>query len=342
MYYPFTPLMLAEIGPELGITVELEPVHGFAGELIFPDGSRQLFHNANLNINPAAAVQIANDKFYTCFFLRKHGFKVPQQQAFFSAHLNRKMPAAKRRDLTHALAYAQQLGYPVFIKPNNLSQGEHVTKVWSPEQLEHVGHAIFARNDVLLIEQACSGRDYRVVVFDDEVFAALERLPLQVTGDGVQSISSLIAAHQTRMRAQNRNNSEADPTDPRIDIKLHQQGLTRESVLEPGSSVILLDNANLSTGGTLHDISAQIHPSFIDIAVRASKTIGLRMSGIDFIADDLTAPADQQSWHIIELNAAPAQENYAVSGERQRERVKDLYRRVLRELQLQHIQSTTY
>jgi D-alanine-D-alanine ligase-like ATP-grasp enzyme len=329
MYYPFTPLMLAEIGPAMGVEVELEPVHRFAGELRFSNGRRHLFHNANLNINPAAAVQIANDKFYTCHFLRKAGFSVPQGQTFFADPVNQKMAPSLRRGLDDALMYAAQLAYPVFIKPNNLSQGEHVSKVWQPAQLRLAGEAIFARNNVLLVEQACTGRDYRVVVLDDAVFAAFERVPLGVSGDGVHTILELLVQQQQQLRAQNRMNSNIDVLDVRMDAKLAQVGLTRASVLPAGERRVLLDNANLSTGGQLCDISEQIHADFVDIAVRASKTIGLRMSGLDFIADDLTAPAAGQSWHIIEINAAPAQENYAAAGEKQRERVRILYRQVL-------------
>lgn len=329
MYHPFTPLLLAELGPELAITVELEPGHRFAGELVFANGKRQLFHNANFNINPAAAVQIANDKFYTGFFLRKHGFKVPEHQTFFSPQVNAKLAPALRRDLGHAQDYAASLGYPVFIKPNNLSQGAHVTKVWLPAQIEQVGQAIFVRNDVLLVERACSGRDYRVVVLDDRVFIALERRPLCVSGDGVHSIAALLQQQQAQMQQQQRHNAEIDVLDSRIDDKLRQQGLTRDSVLAAGQSRVLLDNANLSTGGSLHDISEAIHPDFIDIALRASKTIGLRLAGIDFIAADLTQAAAGQDWHILELNAGPGHENYAASGAPQRARVKDLYRHVL-------------
>lgn len=336
MYHPFTPLILQEIAPELGIRIEMEPAYGFAGELIFADGSKQLFHNANLNLNPAAATQIANDKGYTCFFLRKHGIRVPQQRAFFADQVNQKLPPARRQTLQHALAYAQELGYPVFVKPNNLSQGAHVTKVWQPEQILQVGAEIFARNDVLLVEQTCSGRDYRVVVFDGEVFAAYERVPLCVNGDGKLSITELIGRQQQQLHQAGRLSSEIDLHDPRIDAKLQQQGLSRASVPPAGEKLVLLDNANLSTGGTSSDISGQIHRDFIAIAKQACQIIGLRLAGVDFLAADLTQPADGQDWHILELNAAPGMENYAAMGARQRQRVKDLYRRVLQTLAQQH------
>lgn len=70
--------------------------------------------------------------------------------------------------------------------------------------------------------------------------------------------------------------------------------------------VTLLDNANLSTGGESFDITEEIHPDFVDLARKATQTLGLRLAGVDILADDLTLPLDQNKHvAIIELNGAP-------------------------------------
>lgn len=332
--YPFTPLMLAELAAELGITLEFEPDFGFAGELIFANGRRQLFHNANFNLNGAATRQIANDKAYTAHFLRKHGFAVPTHRVFFSDALNARLPTARQRPVAAAAAYAATLGYPVFVKPNDMSQGAFVTKLRDAAPLATVAQQIFAHTDVLLVEQAVTGRDYRVVVLDGRVMAAYERVPLSVVGDGIHDIATLLGRLAQALPAQGRHNATIDWQDGRIEAKLQEQGWQRGSIVAPGQRVALLDNANLSTGGSAIDISEHIHPGFVELARRACATLGLVLAGVDFIAADLCQSPDGQSWHILEMNAAPGLEHFAAQGPQQLERVQALYRHVLQLLAL--------
>lgn len=329
MRYPFASMLIAEIGPSMGISVELEPEYQFAGELVFPNGRRHLFRNTNFNVNPAGSTEIAKDKGYTSFFLRKHGFRVPGSKAFFSEKLNANLPEMRRRGLKDAIEYAKEIGLPVFVKPNSLSQGAFVTKAYSPDDIAFTAHQIFERADVLLIEECCTGRDYRIVVFDKKIISAYERIPLSVVGDAKNTIEQLIQISKDELEHLGRPNSEIDPLDPRIDGKLSEAGKSRSTIPLFGEKVILLDNANLSTGGTSVDVTDCIHSSFAKIALKATKTLGLQLCGVDILADDITKDASTQAWNIIELNAAPGLDNYSSLGYEQAERVKGLYRQIL-------------
>jgi D-alanine-D-alanine ligase-like ATP-grasp enzyme len=320
---------IAEIGSSMGISVELEPEYQFAGELVFPDGRRHLFRNTNFNVNPAGSTEIAKDKGYTSFFLRKHGLNAPKNKAFFSEKLNANLPTARRRGVEAAIEFAEKLGFPVFIKPNNLSQGAFVTKAYCAVDIYKVAQQIFERTDVLLVEQACQGRDYRVVVLGSKIISAYERIPLAVIGDSKHSIEELLQHAKAKLAHLGRPNSEIDISDHRIDIKLRELGKTRNAIPAEGERVVLLDNANLSTGGTSADVSDTIHASFSDIAIKATKTLGLQLCGVDILCDDLTQNASNQAWNIIELNAAPGLDNYASLGVEQANRVKSLYREIL-------------
>lgn len=322
-------MLIAEIAPSMGILVELEPEYQFAGELIFPDGRRHLFRNTNFNVNPAGSTEIAKDKGYTSFFLRKHGLNVPTNKAFFSEKLNANLPAARRRGVTEAIQFAEQTGFPVFVKPNNLSQGAFVTKAYLPLDITSVALQIFERTDVLLIEQACRGRDYRIVVLGEKIISAYERIPLAVVGDGKHSIQELILLSKEKLEYLGRPNSEIDSSDTRIDIKLRELGRTRNTIPELAERIVLLDNANLSTGGTSVDVTDTIHGSFAGISIKATKTLGLQLCGVDILCDDITRSASDQDWNIIELNAAPGLDNYSSLGPEQAGRVKSLYRQIL-------------
>lgn len=296
---------------------------------MFPDGRRHLFRNTNFNVNPAGSTEIAKDKAYTNYFLRKHGYRVPDGRTFFSERLNANIQPEKRRGIREALDYAATRGYPSFVKPNNLSQGAFVTRVSSPEQLIDVAQRIFERTDVLLIEEPCQGNDYRIVVLGTEVISAYMRRPLNVLGDGFASIDDLLATAQSALSEQGRPNSEIDVADYRIDIRLHSLNRDRQWIPKKGESVQLLDNANLSTGGSSVDVTESVHPDFARLAVDASRTLGLTLCGVDILTDDISAPAANQTWTIIELNAAPGLDNYSSLGEVQAERVNGLYRKIL-------------
>jgi D-alanine-D-alanine ligase-like ATP-grasp enzyme len=329
MRYPFASRIIEKIAPALGIKVELEPEFGFAGELILPNGRRHLFKNTNFNINPAGSHDIAKDKAYTKFFLQKHGFKVPQGKTFFSEKLNRNIESKNQRSAEKARDYAQSIGYPVFIKPNHLSQGELVCKAYNNADLLNFAQQIFEVDHVLLVEQTCIGADYRVVVLDDQVISAYERCPLSVEGDSVHTINELLQLAKSGLQHQNRPNSEIQVDDQRIDVRLRELGITRTTVLAKGHKEWLLDNANLSTGGSSVDVTETIHPSFKKIAIDATAAMGLRLAGVDILCPNLANDAQEQPWVIIEMNASPGLDNYAALGAKQQARVEDLYRKIL-------------
>lgn len=333
MKYPFASLLIADLAAEMGIRVELEPEFKFAGEIVFPSGRRHLFRNTNFNINPAASTEIAKDKSYCKYFLRKHGFPVPRGQTFFARKLARNLEPAQRRQLDDAIAYANGLGYPVFVKPNDGSQGELVAKIWNDRDLMEIGDAILQTCPVLLVEEFRPGRDFRIVVLGDDIISAYERLAFAVTGDGVHSIDALIAGAQDSLPSQGRPNSEILPDDVRIDLNLRSRGIDRSHVPAAGEHCPVLDNANLSTGGTSLDVTAALNPSFRDVAVAATRALGLKFAGVDLICEDVTAEASTQDWTILELNAAAGLDNYAAIGGEQARRVRDMYRKIIRFLE---------
>lgn len=56
--------------------------------------------------------------------------------------------------------------------------------------------------------------------------------------------------------------------------------------------------ANLHTGGTLEDVTAQLHPVLIDAAVRAARALDIPVVGLDLL---VPAP-DQPEYVFIEAN----------------------------------------
>ena len=81
-------------------------------------------------------------------------------------------------------------------------------------------------------------------------------------------------------------------------------------------------------GGTTYDVINKISPYFRKLAVNISKYLGLRLAGIDIIADDIT-DLENTNYTILEVNSAPGLDNYMYEGKQRQDYVKGLYGKVL-------------
>jgi cyanophycin synthetase len=128
-----------------------------------------------------------------------------------------------------------------------------------------------------------------------------------VTGDGVHTVQQLV-------EIENRNPARGDghtniltkiPLDELALQVLAAQGCTLATVPPEGVSVDLRGNANLSTGGTAEDVTDLLPEETREICIRAARTIGLDVAGIDIVCQDISQPLHEQRGGIIEVNAAP-------------------------------------
>lgn len=323
--------LLEKIAPSIGATVLLEPEWHIAGQITFKNGKRSYFRYNTLDLNPVGSADIAKDKDYAAFFMKRMGYRViPKSKTFYSKPWGTKI-GAPRRNIDAAYTYAKNIGFPVVVKPNSGSQGSHVALVRNKKELYQALRRIFKSDKVALVQQYVSGRDYRLVVLDEKVISAYERIPLNVVGDGTTSITGLLKAKQKEFRRTHRDTT-INQADPRIANKLKEQGLSLRSVPKAGERIYLLDNANLSSGGDSVDVTNSIHPTFQKLAVTLTADMGLRLCGVDLLINgDISEEADE--YWIIEINAAPGLDHYVTIGSEQKKIVEDLYRQVLKHLE---------
>ena len=241
------------------------------------------------------AVELACDKEGTKSILRASGIPVPRGTTIRSP-----------KYLEDAIAEVG--GFPIVIKPLNGNHGRGITI-----DIRTVKEAIAAFDmaqevsEEVIIERFHTGRDHRVLVINGKFVAVAERVPANVTGDGVSTISQLIEiTNQDPRRGDGHDNVltriEIDRTS--LDI-LVRQGFTLESVPPKGQICYLKATANLSTGGVSVDRTDEIHPENIWLAERVAKIIGLDIAGIDVVTEDISIPVRETDGAIVEVNAAP-------------------------------------
>ncbi|MBW4497460.1 MAG: cyanophycin synthetase [Oscillatoria princeps RMCB-10] len=327
---PFVPELIKKLAPQIGATVLLEPEYGLVGQITFKNGNKSYFCRGILNLNYAGSAEVAKDKHYSSFLLKKLGYQVPEGETFFSERVNENYSLKVKKTVDDGFKYAQSLGFPVIVKPNSLMAGRLVTKVQTKEEYYQAAQQIFLLDSVLLVQRFYSGKDYRIVVLDDQVIAAYQRIPLFVVGDGTSSILELVRKKKETFLTNSRE-ARVEIEDYRIQNNLQRQKLNLESVLPEGAKLSLLDNANLTTGGEAVDVTEDIHPDFYKLAVSVTKDMGLRLCGVDIITGDLTRPL--QDYVVLEINGTPGLRHYASLGERQAKRVEDIYLKILKAME---------
>ncbi len=328
MRKPFVTDRIIKLAKKIKAKLTLEPEYGFVGHLAFANGKATIFRDTAFNINALGSVEIAKDKGYTSFFLNEFGFRVPKWLTVYNKKLNKNVEI--KRNTNHGYKFAKQVGFPVIVKPNDKSKGEGVFKVHNREEYFIAAKHILEKNRVMLIQEFCEGRDFRIVVLDGEVISAYERTALTVVGNGKSSIKELLQELQTEFEKTGRD-TIIDITDVRLRLNLKRNKLTFKSVLPDKRELKLLDNANLSSGGSAFDYTDIIHDDFKKLAIAITEKMCLKLCGVDILALDITKPI--KDYNIIEINAAPGLDNYAFIGRKQDKLVDELYLKILLALQ---------
>jgi D-alanine-D-alanine ligase-like ATP-grasp enzyme len=328
METPFVTSIIQKLAEKIGAVVLVDPECTFVGLITFKNGNKTFFRNSRFSINSSGSTAIAKDKGVSNFFLNKFGYKVTEGKTFFSEELCEEI--ANSRNIDAGFYYAKELEFPVIIKPINLSQGTFVTKVHNKQEYYQAAKKILQKTSVFIVERFYSGNDYRIVVLDDEVVSAYQRIPLFIMGDGQSTILELMQQKQENF-IKNGRKEIIDFEDYRIKKNLRRRKLNFNTVIPKNNIVYLLENANLSTGGEAVDFTENIHPDFQKLAISITKDMELRLAGVDILTNDITSPMGDYT--IIEVNAAPSLSHYASFGEVQTKRVENLYLKVLKALE---------
>lgn len=259
----------------------------------------------SFSVNPQPSCAIANNKFLTKKVLKGQDILMPKSWLVRS-------PAEARK-----LILEKNL-YPCVLKP---ARGAHGHKVYANinsfeefcELLPFVFRKSSHRNDVL-IEEYVKGKDYRLLVVGDRVVATMERIPAHVIGDGKNSIKKLIQIFNEGPLVGRRYEKPLCKIvmNGEVERNLKKLGKKLSDIPKIKEKVFLRQNANISTGGVGRDATDEVCPEVKELAVRATRAIGLIISGVDIIYNEETKKA-----YILELNDTPGIDihHYPVFGQ---------------------------
>ncbi|TMK50919.1 MAG: hypothetical protein E6G66_06880 [Actinobacteria bacterium] len=219
-------------------------------------------------LTSAVAFRICDDKRQTREVLERAGIAVPPGRCatFDDADLDF---LAEHED--------------VVVKPVRGEQGWGVTVgVTSPEGLDR------ARTEA-----------------SDEVVAASVRRPAQVVGTGSRTIAELVQ-EESRAREAATGGASTIPLDHTTREVVASAGYRLDDVLENGVTLAVRRTANLHTGGTIHDITDDLHPALAATAVEVAQVIGIPVVGVDLVVPGVDSPDHV----VIEANEQPGLANH--------------------------------
>jgi GNAT-family acetyltransferase (TIGR03103 family) len=274
--------IIVEEAHRRGIEVQVDDAD--AGLFTLIHGSRRVRCRESLSdLTSAISMTLCQDKSLTHKVLKAAGLNLPSQQLAGNADDN--------------LAFLDE-HERVVVKPLDGEQGQGVAV--DLQTIEEVQQAIESARQFdsrVLLESFHEGLDLRILVIGFEVVAAAIRRPAEVVGDGQHSIGALIEAQSRRRQAATSGESKI-PLDHETERTLQAAGYDYSSILPAGEHLFVRKTANLHTGGILEDVTAILHPTLVDAAVRAARALDIPMVGFDL----MVPAADQPEYVFIEAN----------------------------------------
>ena len=282
--------IIADEARRRGITVEV--LDSEWGEMRLVHGGRRVVTRESLSeLTTAVAMSRCDDKRMTRRIVQDAGLRVPRGRAATG-------------DSADA-AFLEQVGQ-VVVKPARGEQGRGISVgVTDADALAKAVELARTFCPDVLIEECVEGDDLRIVVIGHDVIAAAIRRPATVIGTGRHTVRELIKAHSRRREAATAGESTV-PLDETTVETVRAAGHELDDVLPDGMELRVRRTANLHTGGTIHDVTAELHPALAEAAVAASKALDIPVTGIDLIVPAVSGP----DYVFIEANERPGLANH--------------------------------
>lgn len=267
------------------------------------NGSVQNVWRSYTDLDGEASLMIAGDKAFCSSLLRKHGIPVPDHAV---------LPGG---DFRGAIAFWRASSCPIVIKPAK-NTGDSKGVFLKPDNPFSIWYAVTSAGmygNKIIVEKFFEGTNYRLLFCKGEFLAASSRNPAEAIGDGAHTIRELI--HTLNMgRMKNGECIRYDPKTRPILYKIpvngaltglvKRQGFNLDSVPGTGTKVRLQHICHWLYGGQYLDVTDSISPDFIALGKKIVNILGIKLAGIDLIAQDIKS-AEPGTYVINEANTTP-------------------------------------
>lgn len=241
----------------------------------------------------SSAYLIAANKHFSYEFVRPKGVAVPHTVV---------IEGDGQEGWTQASDLLERSG-SVVVKPLDAAGSEGLTRdVTTPEALTAAVAKARRDSSAALVQRQFFGEEFRFVVVDGKVVAALMRQKPRVVGDGKATLSELIKRE---------NDARKRITDtlvsyPQLDGLVDPALLESKEIVAEGETYELSKSTMIKGGASVLNFTGQVHADYVAIAERAAEDFGRGFIVVDMMIQDWQAPATNDNYVFIEFNLAPA------------------------------------
>ena len=278
------------------------------------DGKTKLkFAGAVSNLNKSRPRHLAMNKRKCSSLLRELDIPVPKYQNY---------PGLKSEKDVERIINNLSIPYPLVVKPACGQSGVHIhVGIENESQLRKVLksyidlHHRKIKCDEVMVEEFVRGDNYRVLCYEDRILDIIKREIPYVIGDGKTSLGDLIKEWNTY-----REEFELYPM--KVDWEyLKKQGIDRSTVIEDGIKFTVKQICGCCVCNYVKIDINSVHPKYLEDFKRVNKVTGLKFSGLDVIATDLSRYPNAK---INEVNSAPSMRCHYFRDEGYLDRHRDL------------------
>ena len=290
--------ILLKTGIKRGISHEIIDRKENFVELIKSDKRELVKQATKTSLDTYSSVLAMENKVVTKKILRKHEIVTPEGMTF----------ETKEEAIDSYLLFERKR---IVIKPKSENFGIGITIFKFDFNKDEYIKAIdlaFINGGSIIVEEFVEGSEYRFLVVNKEVPGILKRVPANVVGDGINTITDLVEVkNQDPLRGKGyKTPLEKISLSIPEEMFLKQTGRGFNDIPKKGETVYLRENSNISTGGDSVDYTDDIPNSYKEIAIKSAKVLGAKISGVDMIIKNIKKEDPQDNYSIIEANFNPA------------------------------------
>jgi len=266
-------------------------------------------------LDDPVAMRLAGDKGVGLRLLAAAGVPVPDSLAF------------SLWDLSPAYEMLASGGRFVVKPAEGTAGGDGVTGgVRSREDLQRAAVRAGLFGEQLLLERQVEGLVHRLLVLDGQLLDVVVDRPAHLVGDGRSTVQELLDdENDKRVAARGQAGLELLALDLDLLLALRDSGVTLASVPPAGVEVRVRTVTNDRRPVDSRSCTSVVDDDVVRQAVAAVSTFGLRLAGVDVVAQRIDKPLHATDGVVLEVNAAPGlHRHYQVANPLQATRVADV------------------
>lgn len=278
--------LLLEEAYELGLSMDI--IYPEKEVVEISDGNRKILaREAFILVDDpsSASITLAKNKEITYHLWKR--IHVPFPRSFYFKNISLFPKDAADLDLNFPVVYKKSDG--------KRSVGVH-TNILSFQELSDIANK---SNGSFIVQEMVFGKEYRLLIFKDRLIGALEMVPPQIIGNGIDSIEKLIEKKNSNLQKKIILNEKVIKT-------LEKNGVSLETVPKNGLHILLQENSCLAEGGSSADCTDIVHADTLRLAISAARAVNLKLAGLDLICEDISLAPDKQKISFLEANSLPS------------------------------------